>query len=216
MELTTAWGRRPWEGLRRAGAGYGLGATKGAARSERAGKYAGRGSRDYGRELKTSSTGNRNAVQRELCELGSGAGGGKGEMEGEGSKGRAQERATAWRLALGVKITIQEPSDGQALVHHSIAVQQWRRNIPERDENGWIFHRLERQKIERKKLTRAKENQPTVATQKSNRGRRCARKKNQAAAGKIWARLKKIKPADTNWSWVVVGIKIQRAVRGRD
>jgi hypothetical protein len=135
-------------------------------------------------------------------------------MEGEGSKGRAQERATAWRGVLGVKITIQEQSDGQALVHHPIAVQQWRRNIPERDENGWIFHRLERQKIERKKLTRAKENQPTVATQKSNRGRRCARKKNQAAAGKIWARLKKIKPADTNWSWVVVGIKIQRAVRG--
>jgi hypothetical protein len=60
--------------------------------------------------------------QRELCELGSGAGG--GEMEGEGSKGRAQERATAWRGALGVEITIQEQSDGQALVHHPIAVQQ--------------------------------------------------------------------------------------------
>jgi hypothetical protein len=99
-------------------------------------------------------------------------------MEGAGSKGRAQERATAWRGALGVKITIQEQTDGQALVHHPIAVQQWRRNIPERDENGWIFHRLERQKIERKKLMRAKENQPTAATQKSNRGRRCARKKS--------------------------------------
>jgi hypothetical protein len=49
---------------------------------------------------------------------------GEGEMEGEGSKGRAQERATAWRGALGVKITIQEQSDGQALVHYPIAVQQ--------------------------------------------------------------------------------------------
>ena len=49
---------------------------------------------------------------------------GEGEMEGEGSKGRAQERATAWRGALGVEITIQEQSDGQALVHHPIAVQQ--------------------------------------------------------------------------------------------
>jgi hypothetical protein len=151
--------------------------------------------------------------QRELCELGSGAGG--GEMEGEGSKGRAQERATAWRGALGVEITIQEQSDGQALVHHPIAVQQWRRNIPERDENGWIFHRLERHKIERRKLTRAKENQPTAATKIKQRTA-VRREKIKAAAGKIWARLKKIKRADTNWSWAVVGIKIQRAMRGSE
>jgi|UPI0002207666 hypothetical protein len=57
----------------------------------RAGKYAGRGSRDYGRELKTSSTGNRNAVQRELCELGSGAGGKERWKEREARGGRRKE-----------------------------------------------------------------------------------------------------------------------------
>ncbi|ONM32202.1 hypothetical protein Zm00014a_022504 [Zea mays] len=137
---------RAWSS-RRAGAGYGLGTTKGAARLERAGrapnetgssgqrakarrpgnpghgepktsraamgkqsrqggdlgwwrarqtpwragKYAGRGSRDYGRELKTSSTGNRNAVQRELCELGSGAGGKERWKEREARGGRRKE-----------------------------------------------------------------------------------------------------------------------------